>query len=57
MHRIRARRIWEFKKSQGVEFVRTESWVSASDEDGWLSELAEALQRVTHVRGEMEKSE
>ena len=39
------------------------SWVLASEEDGWLSELAEALRQVSHVlvgggggRGQMEKS-
>ena len=42
MHRKRARRIlgiWE----------KSVSWVLASKEEGWLSELAEALLRVLHV--------
>ena len=42
---------WGFEKSQGV------SWVFASEEEGWLSELAEALQRVTHVVGDRWKSQ
>ena len=43
IHRKRARRILEiWKKSQL-------SWVLASEEDGWLSELAEALRRALHV--------
>ena len=44
MQRKSARRIlgiWE----------KSESWVSALEEDGWLSELSEALQRVPHVVG------
>ena len=36
------------------------SWVLVSEEDGWLSELTEALRRVPHVVvvlvGQMEKS-
>ena len=42
MHRKRARMIlgiWE----------KSVSWVFASEEDGWLSELAEALRRVPRV--------
>ena len=35
----RARRIWE----------KSVSWVFASEEEGWLSELAEVLRRVLHV--------
>ena len=56
MHRKRGLRIW------GI-WEKSESWVLASEEDGWLSELAEALRRVSHVvvvvvvgGGEMEKS-
>ena len=44
IHRKRARRIlgiWE----------KSESRVLASEEDGWLSELAEAFRRVLHVMG------
>ena len=54
MHRKRRLRILRFEKSQG--------WVLASEEDGWLSELAEALWRVPHVvvvvvgGGQMKKS-
>ena len=32
------------------------SWVFASEEEGWLSELAEALRRVPHVVGDRWKS-
>ena len=51
MHRKHARailRIWE----------KSVSWVFASEEEGWLSELAEALRSVPHVvvGGQMEKS-
>ena len=42
MHRKRARRILEI-------WEKSESWVLASEEHGWLSELAEALRRVPHV--------
>ena len=42
MHRKRARRIWGIWEKSG-------SWVFASEEEGWLSELAEALRRVPHV--------
>ena len=51
MHRKRARRIW------GI-WEKSVSWVFASEEEGWLSELAEALRWVPHVVvGEkMEKS-
>ena len=30
-------------------FEQSQSWVLASEEDGWLSELTEALRRVPHV--------
>ena len=52
MHRKRARRIFGIWK-------KSVSWVLASEEDSWLSELAEALRRVQHVVvvvGQMEKS-
>ena len=50
MHRKRARRIW------GI-WEKSVSRVLASEEEGWLSELAEALRRVPHLMGEqMEKS-
>ena len=42
MHRKRARRI------RGI-WKKSVSWVFASEEDGWHSELAEALWRVPHV--------
>ena len=44
MHRKHARRIW------GI-WEKSVSWVFASEEEGWLSELAEALQRVPRVVG------
>ena len=53
MHRKHARGIlgiWE----------KSVSWAFASEEESWLSELAEALMRVLHVvvvvEGQMEKS-
>ena len=55
MHRTRTQRIW------GI-WEKSVSWVFASEEEGWLSELAEALRRVSHVMvvvvvgGQMEKS-
>ena len=56
MYWKRARRIW------GI-WEKSESWVSASEEDGWLSELAEARPvvcgggpRVVVVGGQMKKS-
>ena len=50
MHRKRARRIW------GI-WEKSVSWVFASEEEGWLSELAEAVRRVPHAGGvQMEKS-
>ena len=42
MHRKRARRILEI-------WEKSVSWVFASEEECWLSELAEDLQRVPHV--------
>ena len=42
MHRKRVRRIWGIWK-------KSVSWVFASEEDGWLSGLAEVLRRVPHV--------
>ena len=43
MHRKRAEDLGDLKKS--------ESWVPVSEEDSWLSELAEALHRLPHVVG------
>ena len=42
MLRKRAQTIW------GI-WEKSESWILASEEDGWLSGLAEALQQVSHV--------
>ena len=42
MHRKRARRIW------GI-WEKSVSGVLASEEDGWLSEVTEALRQVPHV--------
>ena len=42
MHRKHARRILEI-------WEKSVSWVLASEEEGWLSELAEALRRVPRV--------
>ena len=43
---------------RGLRFEKKSvSWVLASREEGWLSELTEALQRVPHMMGvQMEKS-
>ena len=47
-------------RKRGLRFEKKAvSWVFASEKEGWLSELAEALQRVPHVvggGGKMEKS-
>ena len=44
-------------RKRGLRFEKKQSWVLASEEDGWLSELAEPLQRVPRVfGGQMEKS-
>ena len=45
MHRKRARRIWGIweKWVSWVPAPERKSWVLASEEDDWLSELAEAL--------------
>ena len=45
-------------RKHGLRFEKSElSWLSASEEDGWLSELVEDLRRVSHVvGGQMEKS-
>ena len=51
MHRKRGLlRIW------GI-WENSVSWVFASEEEGWLSELAEALRRVSHVVGGRWKSQ
>ena len=50
MYRKRARRIW------GI-WEKSVSWVLASEEDGWLSELTEALRRVPRVVGDRWKSQ
>ena len=43
-------------RKRGLRFEKSQSWVLASEEDGWLSELADALRRVPHVgRGTDEK--
>ena len=37
-------------RKRGLRFEKSQwSWISASEEDGWLSELAEALRRLPHV--------
>ena len=38
-------------------FEKSQSWVLASEEDGWLSELADALRRVPHMAGGRWKSQ
>ena len=62
MHRKRGLRIfviWE-KWVSWVPASERRSWILASEEEGWLSELDEALQRVSYVvvvvEGQMEKS-
>ena len=51
MHPKRARRIWGgWEKSQLVEFF-------ASEEEGWLSKIAQALRQVPHVVGGRWKSQ
>ena len=36
-------------RKRGLRFEKKQSWVLASEEDGWLSELFDALRRVPHV--------
>ena len=45
--------VMQRKRAQGIWGIweKSVSWVFASEEDGWLSELAEALRRVPHVVG------
>ena len=39
-------------RKRGLRFEKSQlSWIFASEEDGWLSRLAEALWQVSHVTG------
>ena len=36
-------------RKRGMRFEKSQSWILASEEDGCLSELAEALRQVSHM--------